>query len=209
MRNSMIIHVILDEIASQIFKSAKGRQYVDADIDISLIVPGLHAKHVTEEEINKWIGYLVMEDYIALRSLDNGNSVRIAIQPKGISAITSDYFKEEYLKYDREQKMKDLEARSLQSVIETNESVRATNEAVKDNIPIQRKQTNASIFLAFVSLLFIVVTVVNDCNDTTSKELKDIKTQIEEQTKAIQGLQRDTIKIYPAPTNTGKDSANK
>ena len=108
-----------------------------------------------------------------------------------------------------EKEKKDLEISQIKSPLSTDSSVQSTNAATEKNIPVQKRQTNISIALGFLSLAFIIATVVNDYNDTTSKELKGINQRLKEQTTVTESLQETLKMIGQDLKKKGIDSTKK
>ena len=108
-----------------------------------------------EFEIEKVDGYYISFDGIIFKQ--SGGYIEAIVQAQ-MQKI-----------YEKEKK--DLEISQIKSPLSTDSSVQSTNAATEKNIPVQKRQTNISIALGFLSLAFIIATVVNDYNDTTSKEL--------------------------------------
>lgn len=92
----LIQQAIIDEIYKQAF--ADGRKALEeTKFDGQKIMPALLAQQIKFDEIDKWLAYLAIEDYISLTADDHHrNPVYITLKRKGQQAEISRYFKEKY-----------------------------------------------------------------------------------------------------------------
>jgi hypothetical protein len=82
--------------------------------------------------------------------------------------------------FKREEKLQQLTEAQLQNVIDTNLSVQQTNAAIRNNIPVQKRQTNISIIVAIISLMFVMASVYKTFRDTNAIEMQKITQQLRE-----------------------------
>lgn len=97
--------------------------------------------------------------------------------------------------YIKELKQQDLIEKQTNSIIETNTSVKTTNRAIVNNLGFQKCSQIWSIALAGLSTIFILATVIQSVLDKTPQHLKDIKTQVQEQSKALKSLETSLKEI--------------
>ena len=77
-----------------------------------------------------------------------------------------------------------LELKQFQSIIDTNYSVQLTNNFLIQNSKSQNKLTISSIIVAAASAFFAFGAMYATLNDATSKELKYLRQQLQEQSNA-------------------------
>jgi hypothetical protein len=102
-----------------------------------------------------------------------------------------------------------LELDLLHNQIDTNLSVQETNTVMRNHIPVQKRQTNITICLGVLTLAFIIVSVWQECNDSTSRELKNIQKELQLNRRQSQGLQEELQRIDRSLRNMKTDSTNK
>jgi len=126
-------------------------------------------------KINHLLASLNNERLINLKgySLGSGNktngvawvdtvNIQAAITQKGITVIEDENDKGE-------------SARLIESTILTNESVRETNSATRQNLSFQKTSQIYTIILGALSTVFILVTIIQKFYDNTEQSLQGIK----------------------------------
>jgi DNA-directed RNA polymerase len=100
----LIRHEILTEIKKQVFDAGKTKDFItDINIVDTSINPALYKLGISDEQISKWIAWLVIEEYIKLRSKDEQKRpMYITMTGKGLAAVASEYFNEQYKLNQRE-----------------------------------------------------------------------------------------------------------
>lgn len=83
-----------------------------------------------------------------------------------------------------------LELKQLQSVIDTNNSVKKTNEFILENSKRQNNLTISSIIVAATSALFVLASIFVQSMDKTSKEAEQIKQQLKKQLQIEEQMQK-------------------
>ena len=89
-------------------------------------------------------------------------NIQAAITQKGITVIEDENDKGE-------------SARLIESTILTNESVRETNSATRQNLSFQKTSQIYTIILGALSTVFILVTIIQKFYDNTEQSLQGIK----------------------------------
>lgn len=139
-------------------------------------------------KINHLLASLNRERLIDLKgySLGSGNrtngidwidtvNIQAAITQKGITVIEDENNKGE-------------SARLIESTILTNESVRETNSATRQNLSFQKTSQIYTIILGALSTVFILVTVIQKFYDNTEQSLQGIKEIMQIQSQRTQKL---------------------
>jgi|GEM_PF-3622727 len=80
---------------------------------------------------------------------------------------------------ERNEEKKIYAERKMQLEVESIQASTRTNEAVRENIPVQKRQTTLTIIVGSLSLIFIAVSTVQSYGDNSSKEIRGIKEQLE------------------------------
>lgn len=81
------------------------------------------------------------------------------------------------------------------SIVATNQSIQATNVSTRANFVSQRKFANRSLWLAGISSVFILVTIIQSIVDKTPQRLQDIETQLKNQSQESKNIHTSLEKI--------------
>jgi len=120
-----------------------------------------------EDDIGDAWRKLISENFITIKG-DNW-----VLSEKGVGA---------YNIYLLERKKLELEVKQIESNINTNTSVQT-------NIKTQEKIGNRSLILAGISVLFIALTFLDNLNDKSSKELQELRQQLQKSTQSLDSIQ--------------------
>lgn len=130
----------------------------------------------------------------ALRELgfiDDVNDTMIRLTTKGWTFIGFEQQRQkELLEKQKEDERHSLELKQLQSVIETNNSVKRTNDFILKNSKRQNKLTASSIIVAVASALFAFGAMYATLKDTTAEELKSLRQQLQKQSQVQVQMQQ-------------------
>ncbi len=103
-----------------------------------------------------------------------------------------------YWQFLREESEKtELEKKSIQSVIDTNASVKATNSAtttlytqtLPDTFRSQDRTANRSLILAAISVIFIIISAFLQYRDKTDQRIEELKLEVQKTGKTLTELQ--------------------
>ena len=81
------------------------------------------------------------------------------------------------------------------SVIETNANIRITNNSIRSLNKFQKWTLGASVVVAVLTTVFIILTYLEQRNDTSQTQLKALKTEGEKQSKALQDINSSIEKL--------------
>jgi hypothetical protein len=172
----------------------------NSSISIALHVNKKLSTNYSGIQILHTLDYLVRNNYLITRDV-----TRSDIGPDYINLNITHEVTYYYLSYEgyelmerggfqamlkRKEEREDFERAKEALELESIEVNTATNKAVEEFIPEQRKQGRITTTAAIVSTIFIFATIVQSAMDNSDKELQGIKTVLEEQVEVNQQLKQ-------------------